>query len=111
MTYYSGPEELAANPPETWRVEKRGMRWGLYMSPTAEHPIRSFDTKREATAQRDDPQSRLRREVEQDRRWYEGETPAGWKSYAECLAEQRRLAERQARRVGSNRGYRPEQWP
>ena len=111
MSMYSNPEELAANPPETWRVIKRGMRWGLYIDAAAEHPVRSFDTKRDALAERDDPQSRIRREVEWDRRWYEGETPAGWKSWAECKAEQERLAERQAQREASSPSYVPEHWP
>lgn len=99
MSHYNSPEELAANPPETWRVSKRGERsWGLHIDTSYDHPAETFTTQRDALAERDDPNSRLRTLVEQERRWYEGETVAGWKSYEECLAERERNAAYQARR-------------
>jgi len=99
MTHYSGPEALAANPPETWRVEKRGERlWGLHVDTSYEHPAETFTTKRAALAERDDPNSYTRRMVEQERRWYEGITPNGWKTYAECLAARERNEAYQAKR-------------
>lgn len=111
MSYYESPEQLAANPPETWRVIKRGeRRWGLFLDSSA-YPAELFRTQREALAERDDPTSYTRRMVEQERRWHAGETPPGWKTYAECQAGWQRLAERQAERAGSNPNYRAEQWP
>jgi hypothetical protein len=116
MSYYSSPEELAANPPESWRVVKRAERlWHLLIDSSHEHPAETFTTRRAALAERDDPTSRLRRAVEQERRWMAGETPAGWKSHAECMADRARneayQAKRQAERVSSNPNYRPEHWP
>lgn len=99
MSYYSSPEELAANPPETWRIEKRAERsWGLFIGANDEHPLQTFPTRRAALEERDNPDSRTRRAIEKDRRWYAGETPAGWKSWEECKAEREALERRQAER-------------
>lgn len=99
MSYYEGPEQLAANPPETWRVERRQMgtrsRWDLMIDDSG-IPIRSFDTKREATNEKTNPESYTRRKVEQERLWYEGKTPPGWKTYEECLAERSRTYARRS---------------
>jgi hypothetical protein len=95
MSYYPTPEALAANPPETWRVVKRGERsWGLHIDPSYEHPAETFTTKRDAIAERDDPNSHTRRNVEQERLWYAGVTPRGWRTWEECKAEQQRMAAR-----------------
>jgi hypothetical protein len=115
VSLYSSPEALAANPPETWRVLKRGERsWGLHIDTSYEHPAETFTTKRAAEAERDNPQSRMRREVERERLWYDGVTPAGWKTYEQCKAEQERLAkwnaERAAKRA-ADANYKKEQWP
>jgi len=100
MSHYPDPETLAANPPETWRVVKRGERsWGLYMDSTYEHPAETFRTKALAIAERDNPNSYTRRAVEQERLWYAGVTPNGWKTYAECLAARERNAAYQAKRA------------
>lgn len=116
MSYYPDPETLAANPPETWRVEKRGERlWGLHIDTSYEHPAETFSTQREALAERDDPNSYTRRLVEQERRWYAGITPAGWKSWEQCKAERERneryQAERAARRSATPSEFKKEQWP
>ncbi len=116
MSHYSSPEELAANPPESWRVIKRGERsWGLHIDPSYEHPVETFTTKREALEARDNPTSYIRRAVESERLWYEGVTPAGHNSYAECLAKRAKndawQAARRAERESNNPNYRPEQWP
>lgn len=101
MSYYSDPEALAANPPESWRVERwsdgRRVRWDLFID-DSRYPVERFKTRREALAERDDPQSYTRRMVEQERLWYAGTTPNGWKSYAECLADRRRIEAWQAER-------------
>ena len=97
MSYYESPEQLAANPPETWRVAKRGERFALYID-DSDSPLATFITKREALAERDDPQSRTRRDLERERLWYEGVTPAGWNSWAECLAQRERIEARWGKR-------------
>lgn len=99
MSYYPDPETLAANPPETWRVEKRAERLWVLCVDGGDYYVQSFSTKREALAERDDPNSYTRRMVEQERRWYEGVNPAGWKSWEECKAEQERCAKRYAERL------------
>ena len=92
MSYYRGPEDLAANPPESWRVERvqagTRARWDLMIDDSG-IPIRSFNTKREATNEKTNPESYTRRKVEQERLWYEGVTPNGWKTYEQCKAERR----------------------
>lgn len=99
MSYYPDPETLAANPPESWRVVKRGERmWDLRIESGHEWPAETFETRRAATAERNDPASRTRRAVEQERRWMAGETPYGWKSYAECLEDRKRNEAYQAKR-------------
>lgn len=99
MSYYASPEDLAANPPESWRVVKRAERlWHLLIDTGHECPAETFTTRHAALAERDQPTSRLRRAVEQERRWMAGETPAGWKTYAECLADRQRDEAYQAKR-------------
>jgi hypothetical protein len=99
MSHYSGPEALAANPPESWRVVKRDERlWHLLIDSSHEYPAETFTTRRAALAERDDPNSRLRREVERERRWMAGEPISGWKTYAECLADRQRNEAYQAKR-------------
>ena len=113
MSYYPDPETLAANPTETWRVVKRVERlWHLLIDASHEYPAETFTTKRAAEAERDSPQSRLRRAVEQERLWYAGVTPAGWKTYEQCKAERARLAKWNAeRKAATVPEYKKEQWP
>lgn len=89
MSYYASPEALASNPPESWRIVRRPIgsrvRWALYIEDGPVHYM-AFDTRREAIAERDDPNSHTRREVEQERQWYAGTTPNGWRAYADCIA-------------------------
>lgn len=99
MSYYEGPEQLAEWPPERWTVERRQYgtksRWDLMIDDSG-IPIRSFDTKREATNEKTNPQSYTRLKVEQERLWYEGVTPTGWKTYEQCKSEQRRTYARRS---------------
>jgi hypothetical protein len=102
MSYYDSPEALAANPPETWRVQKMAgtmrPRWSLFIDSSDQRPLQTFDTRTFAVRERDDPQSYTRRAIEQERLWYAGVTPSGWKSYAECLEARQRNEAYQARR-------------
>ncbi len=96
---YSSPEALAVNPPESWRIVKRAERlWDLLIDASHEHPAETFRTRALALAERDNPQSRMRREVDRERRWYEGEPIPHWKSYAECMADRQRNEAYQAKR-------------
>lgn len=99
MSLYTSPEQHAANPPETWTVERipygTRARWcvvdkqGTQMGPT-------YETKREAEANLDS--GWYVRHWEKEQRWYDGESIPGWKSYAECKAEQERNEAWQAAR-------------
>jgi hypothetical protein len=98
VSYYSSPEALAANPPESWEVRKRGERsWGLHID-GSDFPAEVFATRREALAVRDTPTSWLRRAVDQERRWYAGEAVSCWKPYTEVLADRARNEAYQAKR-------------
>lgn len=79
MSLYRGPEEHAANPPETWEVVKGGRSWSL--RDRAGAVLETFTTKREAELGRAD--GRAANLYERERRWYAGENIAGWKPYAE----------------------------
>ncbi len=101
MSLYPNPEALAANPPESWRIAKAGRGWVLLLDSTHPEPSEGkgtvgevFTTKREAEAERDNPESRTRRAYARDARWFAGHTPAGWRSWEECKAEQDRTAAR-----------------
>lgn len=93
MALYTTPEENAANPPETWQVVKvADRRWAL--KDATGTTLSAYSTRCEAVAARED--SFYTRLWDQERRWMTGETPAGWKPYAECVAERQRIAEQWA---------------
>ncbi|WP_217181594.1 hypothetical protein [Streptomyces sp. AC495_CC817] len=96
MTLYATPEEHAANPPETWTVRKLyERRWVLVIDPTQPVDYQgSYETKRRAEAERDDPQSWTRRLYDDETRWYAGEQVRGWKPWAEVEARRDRIRER-----------------
>jgi hypothetical protein len=88
MSLFSGPEEHAANPPETWEVRKLGDRaWSL----TTAHAVilETFPTKKLAEAARVD--SFYVTLYGKYTRWYAGENVHPWKPWATVKAEQERL--------------------
>ena len=93
MSLYATPEEHAANPPSSWRVDKRGERsWALVDANGAE--LERHATKRDAEAARSD--GFAARLYEREGRWFAGYTPVGQKSWAQCKAERERIAARWA---------------
>lgn len=96
MACYIDPETHAANPPETWTVQKRGQRgWALVDREGT--VLESTTTKRDALAAIET--GTFRRAYDAEGRWYAGETPPGRKSWAECKAERERAAARRAARA------------
>lgn len=89
MSLFSSPEEHAANPPSSWRVEKRGRKWHLLIHAGSAHSCDSFLTKHQAEAAKT---TGFHFDLYQrESRWYAGETIPGWKTYAHCLAERAKL--------------------
>jgi hypothetical protein len=79
MSLFNGPDEHAANPPETWRVERCGRRWNLC---TAGGSVSSgHDTKRAAEQARST--GFLTTLYADEARWYAGESVRGWNPYRE----------------------------
>lgn len=100
MSLFSGPEEHAANPPETWqvaRVQVGNHRPTWYLA-TADggHLSSAHETRKAA-------ESELSAGFyfdlwHREGRWYAGETPPGHRSWAECKAEQERTHARNVAR-------------
>lgn len=90
MAMFSGPEEHATNPPESWVVVKVAGRWRLQTADGGH--LDGFRTKREAEEAK--VSGFLSRLYYDEKHWYAGGHVAHWKPYAEVLAEQRRLAAR-----------------
>jgi len=89
MSLFGGPEEHAANPPSTWQVVKAGDR--LWHLRTADGTtLDRFDTRKAATEAL--TCSWLVRMYAQDKDWYAGKTPPGWRSWADVKAERERIA-------------------
>ena len=89
MTLFSGPEEHAANPPETWEAVKAGERcWHLRTKDGG--TLDYFTTKREALKARDD--GFAARLYEQERRWYAGESIPNWRPWVDVRADRERRA-------------------
>lgn len=84
----------AANPPESWTVERVNARcWAV--NDTDGHTVTSKNTRREAVAALTsgwDFEHWHKRA-----RWYAGEAVTGWKSWETCKAEQERNAARWAK--------------
>lgn len=104
MSIFSTPDQHAANPPASWVVTKHADRsWAL--CPAGEsYDLATFSTKKEAEQAK--VSGFLVNEYEAEGRWYAGETPPGRKSYAECLAEQKRNEAWQARRAAEREAER-----
>lgn len=77
MSLFNGPEEHAANPPDTWVVEKSWSQWRLCTRDGA--TLDTFERKRDAEAARTD--GFLARLYADETRWYAGENVHGWKPY------------------------------
>ena len=91
MSMFGGPEEHAANHPNTWVVRKLYERaWSLQTKDGVR--IETRETRRQAEADR--VHGRWVSLYDRDTRWYAGDTPSGLKSYAECKAERERNAAR-----------------
>lgn len=91
MSVFAGPKTHAANPPETWEVRKHGRMWGLFTK-DGEHPLETLASKRAAETAR--TEGVIAALYARETRWYAGEEIPGWKSHAECLEENKRIAER-----------------
>lgn len=96
MSMHSTPEDHAADPPGKWQVVKVAERcWHLDSSLGG--TIGYYATRKAAEADRvSGPYVSM---YERDGRWFAGQTPAGWKSYAQCVEERRRNEEWQARKA------------
>lgn len=105
---FSGPEEHAANGPDTWAIEKDKAanarnRWAVLDA--SGRTLDSYATKRDATQSRTD--GVLRTAYDDDTRWYAGETLPGRRDHAAIIAEAaeaERTATRAAERVGTTPG-------
>jgi hypothetical protein len=101
VSLFPTPEEHAAHPPESWQVRKRAPRlWGLFARPTDTEPLESFTTRREAEANK--ITGHLVNLYQIEEQWFAGETPHGWRPYADVAAERERRA---ARWPEQNRPY------
>jgi hypothetical protein len=96
MSLFSGPDEHAANPPETWRAVKvAGRCWHLDTAGGVTLGGR-YETRRAAEA--DKVSGFYVRLYEEERRWYAGEPVTGWRPYADIVAERERRRQRQLQR-------------
>lgn len=95
MSLHSTPEEHKADPPSAWVVRKAGDgNWHLDSSLPGGGTIAYFSRRRDAEAARI-----CGREVnlyQTEEQWFAGETPYGWRPYADIVAERARRAERVA---------------
>jgi hypothetical protein len=73
-----GPDEHAANAPDTWKVIRVGRNWAI----TTKDEIGRLDTcATKRTAIERTKSGFLVDLYEKERRWYAGEQVAGWKPY------------------------------
>jgi len=92
MSLHQTPEQHQAEPPSAWEVTKRAERaWDLLIGGSV---AGTFPTRKGAEeARTSGPLVAL---YEREGRWFAGQTPAGWRPYADVAAEQARNAKRQA---------------
>lgn len=83
MSLFEGPEQHAANPPESWIVKGGGRYWTLCTKDGT--VLESATRKYAAEALRTDSFSR--RLYDTEARWYAGEQITGWRPWAELVAE------------------------
>lgn len=92
---FKNPEEHAANPPETWKVEKGAERlWHLKTKDGG--VLDSFPTKTQAEQNRTTGFSA--KLYEDERKWYAGEKRPGYKTWEQVKGEQESLKAAQERR-------------
>lgn len=89
MSTFTGPAEHAANPPETWRPVKVAERCWHLLTANGDC-LDTFTTCRAATEAI--KHGVARRLYDDEARWYAGEQVAGWRPWAEVLAERERRA-------------------
>jgi hypothetical protein len=91
-------EDHDADPPSAWRVVRIGPRcWHLDTSLPRGGTIGYYGTRRDAERGKvDGPYVTL---YEREGRWMRGQTPAGWRPYAEVAAERAAREAKQAARV------------
>lgn len=79
MSMFAGPDEHAANPPETWKVVKSGRAWHLITmtGDVLDYFVRQSDA---VAAIEEGP---IRRLYDDETRWYAGESVRGWKPWAD----------------------------
>ena len=79
MSLFATPQEHAANPPSTWRIEKAGVKFALV---TADGTV--IHTYRTRSAALTDADSGFFVTLYNDEsRWYAGEQVRGWRPYTE----------------------------
>lgn len=84
MSLFSGPDEHAANPPETWTVTRSGRRWKLCTSSGG--VLGAYNTRGQAEAAR--TSGFLADLYADETRWYAGESVRGWLPYQDLNAGQ-----------------------
>jgi hypothetical protein len=103
MALHLSPEQHAANPPESWRVEREqdGGRvwWHLHIDTEGDRAIQAYRTRKEATENL--TSGFYFNLYAKEGRWFAGGKIDGWKSYAETLRDR---AEATARRIERERG-------
>lgn len=83
MSLFRNPEEHAANPPETWQVDKVADRCWRLTAAGGTVTIDTFPTRKVAEAAR--AYGWAANLWHQETRWYGGEAIAGWKQYSPSL--------------------------
>jgi hypothetical protein len=84
MSLFSGPEEHAANPPDSWKVQKSEptnpncRRWAVETA--GGKRLSTFDTKKVAELWRS-PVGFAGHLYAEESRWYAGEHIPGWRPY------------------------------
>ena len=88
-----GPDEIADNGPETWKVEKRAEHlWSLLTKGNV--GLDTFPTRKAALAAKGS--GFLVELYNKEHRWYAGEQIPSWRPWSECEPEYRRHQQRQA---------------
>lgn len=94
MPVFPSPEVHAANPPDTWIVQKHGRRYELATS--AGEPL-DYSFERKSDAEQARTTGRAAKLYEQETRWYAGESIPNWRPYSEVKAEQEKTEARRLR--------------
>ena len=90
MSLFSGPEEHAANPPESWQAVK--VAAGCWHLTTAAGVALGGSYKTRKAVEADKTSGFFVNLYRQEARWYAGEAVTGWKPYADVVAARERNA-------------------